>query len=72
MKANIHLKSGKEIIVDDLQTIYSKTYSGTTSIKIEDFTDFFLNSKEKLIFVGKPSIVTLISDEIAYVELKEK
>ncbi|UZQ86005.1 hypothetical protein ODU73_000398 [Thermoclostridium stercorarium] len=67
--ANITLKSGKNIIVDDLQSINKQNSTDSSIKKITDFSTFFLLKGQRLSFVGQKSIVTLMSDEIEYVEI---
>jgi len=69
--ADITLKSGKNIIVDKLQSINKQSSIDSSIHKITDYTTFFLLKGQRLSFVGENSMVTLMSDEIEYVELKK-
>lgn len=69
--ADINLKSGKNIIVEKLQSINDQYGADNTTTKITDYNDFFLQAHHRLSFVGEKSIAVLSSEEISYVELKQ-
>ena len=68
---DINLKSGKNIIIDNLQSIIAQFNADNTSKKITDYSEFFLQKNHRLSFVGAKSIAVLSSDEIEYVEFKQ-
>jgi hypothetical protein len=67
--ANIFLKSGRNITLSELQSINKHTDSST--IKITKFDEFCISKGQRLTFVGKTSIVTLLSDEIEFIEISQ-
>ena len=69
--ANIQLKSGKNVLVEDLQSINKQSIVDSSVSKITKFDEFHLLHGQRLSFVGKSTIVTLLSDEIEYVELNK-
>ena len=69
--ADINLKSGKNIIVDNLNLINKLSTVDSSVEKITDFNAFFLLKNQRLSFIGEKSIATLMSDEIEYIEFKQ-
>lgn len=67
--ANINLKSGRNVIVYELNTINLKTMINSSVQEITDFKSFHLSPGFKIVFVGK-QIVSVVSDEIEYLEIK--
>ncbi len=70
--ADIVLKSGKNALVEDLTSINTKSTTDSSVKELKDFKTFHLNRGQRLSFVGEKSVVSIISDEIEYVELSER
>lgn len=70
--ANIVLKSGKNIIVENLVSINTKNGADSSVKELKDFRTFHLSRAQRLSFVGSSSVASLMSDDIEYVELSEK
>lgn len=69
--ADIVLKSGKNVLVEKLSTINTKSSTDSSVKELKDFRTFHLNRGQRISFVGEKSVVSIISDEIEYVELSE-
>lgn len=70
--ANVVLKSGNNVLIDNLMSINTKSTSDSSIKEIKDFKTFHLTISQRLSFIGENSVVSLMSDEISYVELITK
>jgi len=68
---DISLKSGKNIVIDNLKSINKQSSTDGSVAKIVKFDDFYLTKGQRLSFVGETAIATLTSDEIEYIEFKQ-
>lgn len=66
--AEIRLKSGSALAVENLQFINKHTSGNSTPVKVEDFNAFFLFDSQRLVFVGEKDSISLVSNEIEYVK----
>lgn len=66
--ANILLKSGNFISIENLQSVDTKSIIDSSIEKITDFKSFHL-PKGQLSFVGENKVVSIHSNEIKYVDL---
>lgn len=70
--ANICLRSGKYLLVEDLQSINELSGTGPTITKITNFDEYHLLKDQKLSFIGKSAMVTLLAGDIEYVQISER
>lgn len=68
--ADIYLKSGKNVIVDNLVSVNEQSGYDSSISKITDFSTYHLTNGQRLTFIGDP-IVSLLSDGIDYVQFVE-
>jgi hypothetical protein len=65
---DISLKSGKNVIVEDLQSVNILSNFDSTIKKTIKFGEFHLEANQNLTFAGKSSSISLSSNDIEYVQ----
>mgnify|MGYP000910280877 CR=1 FL=1 len=70
--ADIYLKSGKNIIVRNLQSINKLSSTDSSITKITDFQEYHLLKGQRLSFVGELTVVTLLSEDIEYIQISKQ
>jgi hypothetical protein len=65
---NINLKSGKNMVVDELEYINERSPVTGDAKKITAFRDFYISRGYELTFVGRTTSVAVSSNEIEYIK----